>query len=48
MSVNVVNKSTGTTIKIAGTSQGEVGNLELLDTEDKSCLVNAINEIGGG
>ena len=48
MSFNIVNKTTGSTSKVAGSCEGEVGNLELLDTTDKSSLVNAINEIGGG
>ena len=48
MSVNTVNKSTGTTIKVAGNSLDKVGNLSSLTTTDKSSAVAAINEIGGG
>lgn len=46
MSVNVVDKSTGSVTKVAGnTNNAEVGNLSSLTTTDKSCIVGALNEV---
>lgn len=46
MSVNVVDKSTGNVIRVAGNaSDSGIGNLDSLTTRNKSSLVAAINEV---
>lgn len=48
MSVSIVDQSTGNTSKIAGNINDKIGNLSSLITTDKSSVVAAINELGGG
>ena len=48
MSVNVVDKSTGQTTRVAGNATDSgIGNLSSLTTVDKTSLVSAINEVNG-
>ena len=48
MSVSIVDQTTGNTSKIAGNVNDKIGNLSSLITTDKSSVVAAINELGGG
>lgn len=47
MSLNIVNKTTGSITQVAGNvDDSGIGNLDALHTENKSSLVSAINEVG--
>ena len=49
MSLNIVDKSTGELIRIAGNADdSKIGNLADLTTTDKSSCVGAINEVKSG
>lgn len=48
MSLNIVNKTTGDLTQVAGNATDKVGNLNALNTTDKSSCVGAINEVASG
>lgn len=48
MSVNTVDKASGSLVRIAGNTTDKVGNLSQLHTTNKSSVVAAINEVADG